>query len=93
MLELYEKMPERLHSFVTKYHTTTEQLGALATKARPKLLIVYHTIGFRPGIVPPKFLSSMNGVAASRSTAEVLQEEIASRYSGPFVIGRDLDVY
>jgi ribonuclease BN (tRNA processing enzyme) len=93
MLELYEKMPERLHSFVTKYHTTTEQLAALATKARPKLLIVYHTIGFRPGIAPPKFLSPMNGVGASRSTAEVLQEEIAPRYSGQFVIGRDLDVY
>src|SRR5216684_1212675 len=92
-LELYAKMPERLHSFVTKYHTTTEQLAVLATEAKPKLLVVYHTIGFRPGIAPPKFLSSLTGAGAFRSTPEVLQEEISSRYSGPFVIGRDLDVY
>ena len=59
MLELYAKMPERLHSFVTKYHTTTEQLAALATEANPKLLVVYHTVAFRPGIAPPKFLLSL----------------------------------
>jgi len=93
MLELYAKMPERLHSFVTKYHTTTEQLAALATEAKPKLLVVYHTVAFRPGIAPPKFLSSLTGAGAFRSTPEVLQEEISSRYSGQFVIGRDLDVY
>jgi ribonuclease BN (tRNA processing enzyme) len=93
MLELYAKMPERLHSFVAKYHTTTEQLAALATEAKPKLLVVYHTIAFRPGIAPPQFLSSLTGAGAFRSTAEVLQEEISSRYSGQFVIGRDLDVY
>jgi len=93
MLELYAKMPERLHSFVTKYHTTTEQLAALATEAKPKLLVVYHTVAFRPGIAPPKFLSSLTGAGAFRSTAEVLQEELSSRYSGQFVIGRDLDVY
>lgn len=93
MLELYSKMPERLHTFVTKYHTTTEQLAALATKAKPKLLVVYHTLGFRPGITPPKSLSSLVGAGSSRSTAEVLEDEIGSRYSGKFVIGRDLDVY
>jgi ribonuclease BN (tRNA processing enzyme) len=92
-LELYAKMPERLHSFVTKYHTTTEQLAALATKAKPKLLVVYHTISFPPGIAPPQFLSPSIGAGASSSAPEVLQEEISSRYSGQFVIGRDLDVY
>jgi ribonuclease BN (tRNA processing enzyme) len=93
MVELYAKMPERLHSFVTKYHTTTEQLAALAAQAKPKLLVVYHTLGFRPGITPPKALSSLIGPGASRTTPEVLEEEISSRYSGQFVIGRDLDVY
>jgi len=93
MLDLYAKMPERLHSFVTKYHTTTEQLATLATQAKPKLLVVYHTLGFRPGITPPRALSSLAGTGASRSTAEVLEEEIGSRYSGRFVVGRDLDVY
>jgi ribonuclease BN (tRNA processing enzyme) len=92
-LDLYSKMPERLHSFVSKYHTTTEQLAALATKAKPKLLVAYHTVAFRPGISPPKFLSSIAAGGASRSTEEILQEEIGSRYSGQFVIGHDLDVY
>ena len=93
MLELYAKAPERLHSFITKYHTTTEQLAALATEAKPKLLVVYHTVGFRPGITPPKSLSSLVGSGASRTVSEVVQEELGSRYSGQFVIGRDLDVY
>ena len=92
-LDLYTKMPERLHSFVTKYHTTTAQLAALATEAKPKLLVVYHTVAFRPGIAPPKYLSSITGTGGSRSTEEILQEEIGSRYSGQFVVGRDLDVY
>lgn len=91
--ELFTKAPERLHSFITKYHTTTQQLATLATEAKPKLLVVYHTIGFRPGITPPKSLSSLTGSGGSRSTAEILQEELGSRYSGQFVIGKDLDVY
>jgi ribonuclease BN (tRNA processing enzyme) len=92
-LDLYAKMPERLHSFVTKYHTTTAHLAALATEAKPKLLVMYHTVAFRPGIAPPKFLSSITATGASRSTEEILQEEIGARYSGQFVIGHDLDVY
>ena len=92
-LDLYAKMPERLHSFVTKYHTTTAQLAALATEAKPKLLITYHTLAFRPGIAPPKFLSSITPTGTARSTEEILQDEIGSRYSGQFVIGHDFDVY
>jgi hypothetical protein len=64
----------------------------LRPQAKPKLLVVYHTIGFRPGISPPKSLSSLIGAGPARSTSEVLQEEIGSRYSGQFVIGSDLDV-
>lgn len=93
LMELYTKMPERLHSFVTKYHTTTEQLAALAMKAKPKLLVIYHTLGFRPGIAPPKFLSAATRGAALGSSDEVLRDEMSSKYSGQFVIGRDLDVY
>jgi ribonuclease BN (tRNA processing enzyme) len=92
-LDLYAKMPERLHAFVSKYHTTTAQLAALAAEAKPKLLVICHTVAFRPGIAPPKFLSAMTAAGPSRSTEEILQEEIGSRYSGPFVIGHDLDVY
>src|SRR5215472_15920502 len=58
-VDLYSKMPERLHSFVAKYHTTSAQLAVLATEAKPKLLVTYHTVAFRPVISPPKFLSSI----------------------------------
>jgi hypothetical protein len=92
-LDLYAKMPERLHSVVTKYHTTTAQLATLASEAKPKLLFTYHTIGLRPGISPPKFLSAITATGTCRSTEEILHDEIGSRYSGQFVIGHDLDVY
>jgi ribonuclease BN (tRNA processing enzyme) len=92
-LELYAKMPDRLRSFVTKYHTTTEQLAALAMKAKPKLLVTYHTVGFRRGISPPAFLSAAARGSSLRWTDKMLRDEIRSRYSGRFVIGHDLDVF
>ena len=93
-LERFTKLPEGPHSFVAKYHTTTEQLAALATKAKPGLLIVYHSsIAWRPGIVPPSDQPFLISAGALLSSPDVLQKEISSRYSGEFVIGRDLDVY
>jgi ribonuclease BN (tRNA processing enzyme) len=41
-LELFARLPERSHSFGAKNHTTSEQLAALAAKAKPGWLIVYH---------------------------------------------------
>lgn len=93
-LEWFAKLPEGPHSFVAKYHTTSEQLAALATKAKPGLLIVYHSsISWHPGIVPPSDQPSLISAGAFASSPEVLEREIASRYSGKFVVGRDLDVY
>src|SRR5215510_14394077 len=39
-IELLAKMPESMRAFDAKYHTTTEQLAELATKAKPKLLVI-----------------------------------------------------
>jgi ribonuclease BN (tRNA processing enzyme) len=80
MLELYAKMPQSLHSFVTKHDTTTEQLVVLATKAKPKLLVVYHTVSFLPWNRAKKIPSSI-GTGTVRSAPEVLQEEIGTRDS------------
>ena len=80
-------------SFVAKYHTTTEQLAELANKAKPKLLVIYHTVSFPPGIAPPRLLPPKSGADALYASPEMLQKEIGSRYSGKFVIGKDLDVY
>lgn len=92
-LEVLAKMPESIQSFVAKYHTTTEQLAELAKKAKPKLLVVYHTVSFPPGIAPPRLLPAKSGADALYASPEMLQKEIGSRYSGKFAIGKDLDVY
>jgi ribonuclease BN (tRNA processing enzyme) len=92
-LELLAKLPESVQSFVAKYHTTTEQLAELAKKAEPKLLIVYHTVSFPPGIAPPRLLPPKGAASALYASPEMLQSEISARYPGKFVIGKDLDVY
>ena len=92
-LEVVAKLPKSVQSFVAKYHTTTEQLAELAKKAKPKLLVIYHTISFPPGIAPPRLLPANGSPDALYASPEMLQKEIGSRYSGKFVIGKDLDVY
>jgi ribonuclease BN (tRNA processing enzyme) len=49
---------------MTDNHTTTEQLAELANKAKPKLLVIYHTITFPPGIAPPRLLPPNAGADA-----------------------------
>jgi ribonuclease BN (tRNA processing enzyme) len=92
-LELLAKMPESIQSFVAKYHTTTEQLAELANKAKPKLLVIYHTVSFPPGIAPPRLLPPKGGADALYASSEMLQKEIGAHYSGEFAIGKDLGVY
>ena len=68
--------------YAARYHTTTTQLAELATKAKPRLLVLYHaSIAWRPV------------VDNQRSRPEELLREITTRYSGHVVVGRDLDVY
>jgi len=56
--------------------------------------LLAHHGGIVPAIRRRALLAlTLTGAGAFRSTPEVLQEEISSRYSGQFVIGRDLDVY
>jgi ribonuclease BN (tRNA processing enzyme) len=93
-MELFAQLPEGSHSFGAKYHTTSEQLAALATKAKPGLLIVYHAwISWWPNIA--RSANQVPGLSTGElhSSPDVLQKEIGSRYSGNFVIARDLDVY
>lgn len=92
-LELLGKLPKSIQSFVAKYHTTTEQLAELANKAKPRLLVIYHTISFPPGIAPQRLLTPGVDRDALYASPEMLQREIRSRYSGEFVIGKDLDVF
>jgi ribonuclease BN (tRNA processing enzyme) len=69
------------HEYAAVHHTTTSQLVELATKARPKLLVLSHTsLSLRPA------------VDTERSTPAVMLREMAG-YAGQVVVGRDLDVY
>ena len=68
-------------AYAARHHTTTSQLVELATKARPRLLVLYHaSLSLRPA------------VDSERSTPATLLAEM-SRYPGHVVVGRDLDVY
>jgi ribonuclease BN (tRNA processing enzyme) len=70
------------HAYAAKFHTTTTQLAELASRAKPRLLILHHaSIAWRPV------------VDDQRSRPEVLLHEMMQRYSGHVVVGRDLDVY
>jgi ribonuclease BN (tRNA processing enzyme) len=79
-LEWLAKRPD-FHGYAAQHHTTTAQLTELATKAKPRLLILYHaSLSLRPS------------VDSERSTPAALLNEM-SLYSGRVVVGRDLDVY
>jgi len=91
-MEMFARLPEDRRSFGAKNHTTSEQLAALATKAKPGLLIVYHAwiSGWPSAEAGGPAALTTGGI---HSTPDVLQKEIRSRYAGHFVIGQDLDVY
>ena len=92
--EMFARLPQDRRSFGAKNHTTSEQLSALATKAKPGLLIVYHAwISWWPGIARSGNQPVALTTGELHSSPDVLQKEIGSRYAGHFVIGRDLDVY
>jgi ribonuclease BN (tRNA processing enzyme) len=79
--EWLAKRPD-FQNYAARYHTTTAQLAELASQAKPRLLILHHaSISMRPAVDPV------------RSTPAQLLSEMASRYSGHVVVGRDLDVY
>src|SRR5215471_9817847 len=76
--EMYAKLPPERRSFGAKNHTTSEQLAALASQAKPGLLIVYHAwISDWPN-VPPSEKPVVLTTGALHSTPEVLQKEISS---------------
>ncbi|MCU1240464.1 MAG: hypothetical protein JWO71_1190 [Candidatus Acidoferrum typicum] len=75
------KRPD-FQSYSAKYHTNTTQLAELASKAKPRLLVIYHaSIVLRPALRP------------QASSPEELLKEVLSAYSGEVVVARDLDVY
>lgn len=67
-------------TYRAKYHTSTDELAALATRAKPKLLVVYHIAGRYP-------------VGDGRYSDEQILREIKATYKGEVVVAKDLDIF
>jgi len=66
-------------AYQLKYHTSSKQLAELATKARARLLVMYHQIYLLQQLNP--------------STRDDLLQEMRDTYKGQFVSGLDLEIY
>ena len=75
----FAQVDSQWQQYRLRHHTSTQQLADLATRARPRLLILYHR-------------SNAGAGGASASEAEVLTE-MRTFYKGKWVSGRDLDIY
>ena len=74
----YRDSDDAWKKYSKAFHTTTYELAALAERARPKLLVLYHQMYF--------------GKSGADTQASQLAE-IKSRYKGRVVSANDLDVY
>src|SRR5438067_207670 len=73
----YNESKEDWRKYITNFHTSTKELAELATKAKPKLLVLYHQMFF----------------GGEKDTEEGLLQEMHQRYTGKVVSAHDLDVY
>src|SRR5256885_1086005 len=73
----YDESKERWRKYITNFHTSTKELAELATKAKPKTLVLYHQMLF----------------GGEKDTEEGMLKEIRDSYPGKVVSAHDLDVY
>jgi ribonuclease BN (tRNA processing enzyme) len=73
----YKESPEAWRAYSKAFHTTTFELADLATRARPKLLVLYHQMYF----------------GGAKDTQASQLAELRSKYKGRVVSANDLDVY
>jgi len=73
----YDKSPPDWREYITNFHTSTKELAELATKAKPKLLVLYHQMFF----------------GGEKDTEEEMLNEIRASYPGKVVSAHDLDAY
>ena len=70
----YRESPEAWRKYSKAFHTTTFELAELATRARPKLLVLYHQMYF----------------GGARDTQRSQLAELRSKYKGRVVSANDL---
>jgi ribonuclease BN (tRNA processing enzyme) len=77
--ETYSKVSRKWQTYRRKYHTSSKQLAALARRAKPALLVLYH--------------NSNAGGEQLPEPEQVLLDEVRQLYKGDVVTGHDLDVF
>lgn len=73
----YRNSKETWRTYSKAFHTTTSELAELATRARPRLLVLYHQMYF----------------GGAKDTQKSLLAEIRSKYKGRVVSANDLDIF
>lgn len=68
------------NTYRSHYHTSTAEMGQIASRTKPGLLIIYHVSGRGPG-------------PGGRPVDEQLLQEVHKNYTGKVVVGHDLDIY
>jgi ribonuclease BN (tRNA processing enzyme) len=75
----FDSVAPAYQEYRRKHHTSSREMAVLATKARPRLLILYHRAN--PGGVDKP------------NPERALLEEVQTGYKGDVVTGHDLDVF
>ena len=78
-LETYNKVSPAFQQYRRTHHTSSLELAELASRARPKLLVLYHR--------------ENPGGYGLPNPEEALLREVKQRYSGAVVTAHDLDVF
>jgi ribonuclease BN (tRNA processing enzyme) len=73
-------------NYRSAYHTSSKQLGELATKAKPGLLILYHRAN-------PGCDQARTAECREAGSEQQLLKEVRRNYSGRIVAGHDLEIY
>jgi ribonuclease BN (tRNA processing enzyme) len=79
------KVAEEWQKYRRAYHTSSVELAAIAAKARPKLLVLYHRAN--PGC------DQAGAHCGDAGSEQELLDEIRQRYTGRVVAAHDLDIY
>ena len=70
----FETKSEIWQNYHSEHHTSTLELGEMAAKANPRLIVLYHILSWG-------------------SSDQELLDEIATKYKGKVIFGKDLDVF
>jgi ribonuclease BN (tRNA processing enzyme) len=78
--QTYRKVSRKWQRYRRKHHTSSRELAALAIRAKPSLLVLYHR-------------ANAGGPMTSTDPEEALLDEVRKLYSGRVITGHDLDVF